>query len=157
VLLETAHFVPRATGAAAAELLRKQGIRIRARTNSLASNDVLAAFAGHSKYRERLVAAGVELYEPRPDAGGRSMIRGPSSPSRTLNPLRSPWTTPTLRNTHDLAQESFVQVEGEGGGELDVVEAWRRIPLVIRDQFHEQHARVDVMRRGTRTPASASR
>jgi putative cardiolipin synthase len=69
VLLETAYFVPRASGAAAAEQLRSRGVRIRVLTNSLASNDVLAAFAGYSKYREQLVAAGVELYELRPDAG----------------------------------------------------------------------------------------
>ena len=69
VLLETAYFVPRESGTAAAEQLRSKGVRIRVLTNSLASNDVLAAFAGYSKYRERLVAAGVELYELRPDAG----------------------------------------------------------------------------------------
>jgi putative cardiolipin synthase len=69
VLLETAYFVPRESGTAAAEVLRSKGIRIRVLTNSLASNDVLAAFAGYSKYRERLAAAGVELYELRPDAG----------------------------------------------------------------------------------------
>jgi len=69
VLLEPAYFVPRDAGTAAAELLRSKGIRIRVLTNSLASNDVLAAFAGYSKYRERLVVAGVELYELRPDAG----------------------------------------------------------------------------------------
>ena len=69
VLVESAYFVPRELGTAAAELLRSKGIRIRVLTNSLASNDVLAAFAGYSKYRERLVAAGVELYELRPDAG----------------------------------------------------------------------------------------
>ena len=69
VLVESAYFVPRESGTAAAELLRSKGIRIRVLTNSLASNDVLAAFAGYAKYRERLVAAGVELYELRPDAG----------------------------------------------------------------------------------------
>jgi putative cardiolipin synthase len=69
VLVESAYFVPRESGTAAAELLRSKGIRIRVLTNSLASNDVLAAFAGYSKYRERLVAAGVELHELRPDAG----------------------------------------------------------------------------------------
>jgi putative cardiolipin synthase len=69
VFLETAYFVPRESGTSVAEQLRAKGIRIRVLTNSLASNDVLAAFAGYSKYRERLVAAGVELYELRPDAG----------------------------------------------------------------------------------------
>ena len=36
-------------------------------TNSLASNDVLAAHAGHAEHREELIAAGVELYELRSD------------------------------------------------------------------------------------------
>jgi putative cardiolipin synthase len=69
VLIESAYFVPREDGAAFAKELRSRGVRIRILTNSLASNDVLAAFAGYSKYREGLVAAGVELYELRPDAG----------------------------------------------------------------------------------------
>jgi putative cardiolipin synthase len=69
VLLESAYLVPLDSGTAEAEALRAKGVRIRALTNSLASNDVLAAFAGYSKYRERLVAAGVELHELRPDAG----------------------------------------------------------------------------------------
>jgi putative cardiolipin synthase len=69
VLIESAYFVPREGGAAFAEHLRSKGVRMRVLTNSLASNDVLAAFAGYSKYRAALVAAGVELYELRPDAG----------------------------------------------------------------------------------------
>jgi putative cardiolipin synthase len=69
VLVETAYFVPQAGGVALAERLRSKGVRMRLLTNSLASNDVLAAFAGYSRYREGLVAAGVELHELRPDAG----------------------------------------------------------------------------------------
>lgn len=69
VLIESAYFVPGAVGVALAEDLRSKGVRVRVLTNSLASNDVLAAFAGYSKYRTALVAAGVELYELRPDAG----------------------------------------------------------------------------------------
>jgi putative cardiolipin synthase len=38
-------------------------------TNSLSSNDVLAAHAGYSKYRKDLIRAGVELYELRPFPG----------------------------------------------------------------------------------------
>ena len=37
-------------------------------TNSLVSNDVLAAHAGYAKRRDQLVANGVELYELRADA-----------------------------------------------------------------------------------------
>ena len=35
----------------------------------MASNDVVAAHAGHAKRREELIANGAELYELRPDAG----------------------------------------------------------------------------------------
>jgi cardiolipin synthase C len=49
--------------------LHDRGIRMRVLTNSLATNDVLAAHAGYAKYREALLANGVELYELRPDAG----------------------------------------------------------------------------------------
>jgi putative cardiolipin synthase len=53
-------------------------------TNSLVSNDVLAAHAGYSKRRVELIENGVELYELRPDAGAvrkpdeQSMISGKS-------------------------------------------------------------------------------
>ena len=38
-------------------------------TNSLATNDVLAAHAGYSKYRAEMIQNGLKLYELRPDAG----------------------------------------------------------------------------------------
>jgi len=48
--------------------LSKRGVRVRVLTNSLASNDVLAAHAGHAKRRKLVVESGVELFEFRPDA-----------------------------------------------------------------------------------------
>ena len=39
------------------------GLRIRILTNSLASNDVSLVHAGYMRYREDLIAGGVELYE----------------------------------------------------------------------------------------------
>jgi putative cardiolipin synthase len=69
VLIESAYFVSREGGVELAKHLQSKGIRMRVLTNSLASNDVLAAFAGYSRNRAKLVAAGVELYELRPDAG----------------------------------------------------------------------------------------
>ena len=45
-----------------------RGVSVRVLTNSLASNDVLAAHAGHAKFRKRLLKAGAELYELRPDS-----------------------------------------------------------------------------------------
>ncbi len=41
----------------------KQGVRVRILTNSLESNDVAMVHAGYMRYREDLIAGGVELYE----------------------------------------------------------------------------------------------
>ena len=44
-----------------------KGVKVRALTNSAASNDVIAAHAFYAHTREKLLKAGVELYELRPD------------------------------------------------------------------------------------------
>ncbi|HEX2385243.1 MAG TPA: phospholipase D-like domain-containing protein, partial [Candidatus Binatia bacterium] len=44
------------------------GVKVRALTNSAASNDVIAAHAFYAQTREKLLNAGVELYELRPDS-----------------------------------------------------------------------------------------
>ncbi len=69
VLMEAAYFVARDRGVEKAKQLNARGVRMRVLTNSLATNDVLAAHAGHAKFREELLVNGVELYEMRPDAG----------------------------------------------------------------------------------------
>jgi putative cardiolipin synthase len=69
VLMEAAYFVTRDRGVEIARQLNARGVKMRVLTNSLASNDVLAAHAGYAKRREELLASGVELYEMRPDAG----------------------------------------------------------------------------------------
>ena len=45
--------------------IRRRGVRVRVLTNSLASNDAVAAHAGYARYREALIAMGVEMYEMR--------------------------------------------------------------------------------------------
>jgi putative cardiolipin synthase len=67
LLIEVPYFVVRQRGLDAVRRLRERGVRIRVLTNSLASNNVLAAHAGHAKHRKELIAAGVELYELRSD------------------------------------------------------------------------------------------
>jgi putative cardiolipin synthase len=47
--------------------LTARGIKVRAMTNSAASSDVIAAQAGYANTREKLLKAGAELYELRPD------------------------------------------------------------------------------------------
>jgi cardiolipin synthase C len=50
--------------------MRAKGVRIRVLTNSLASTDAPAAHAGYVRYREDLLALGIELYEMRADQEG---------------------------------------------------------------------------------------
>lgn len=68
VSFEVAYFVPGDGGVKMLGDLVKRGVRVRVLTNSLASTDVIAVHAGYAKYREALLAAGVELYEYRTDA-----------------------------------------------------------------------------------------
>jgi putative cardiolipin synthase len=67
LLIEVPYFVVRERGLEAVRRMRARGVHIRVLTNSLASNDVLAAHAGHAEKRKELVAEGVELYELRSD------------------------------------------------------------------------------------------
>ena len=50
--------------------IRQRGVRVRVLTNSLASNDAVAAHAGYARYREGLLAMGVEIYEMRSEQRG---------------------------------------------------------------------------------------
>jgi putative cardiolipin synthase len=59
----SAYFVPGKEGVQFFRDLRDRGVRVRIMTNSLSSNDVAVVHAGYQKYRKRLLAAGVELYE----------------------------------------------------------------------------------------------
>ncbi len=68
ILVESPYFVPRDRAIEKMKALTERGVRIRLLTNSLASNDVLAAHAGYADRRRQVVESGVELYELRPDA-----------------------------------------------------------------------------------------
>jgi putative cardiolipin synthase len=68
LLMESAYFVPRDRGVEAFKQLIDRGVSIRVLTNSLASNDVIAAHAGYARRRKATIEAGVELYEYRPDS-----------------------------------------------------------------------------------------
>ena len=69
LLIESAYFIPLDGGVAKLKELVERGVRVRILTNSLASNDVIAAFAGYSSSREALIRGGVELHELRPEPG----------------------------------------------------------------------------------------
>lgn len=66
--IESAYFVVQDRGVEALKQLVERGVAVRVLTNSLVSNDVLAAHAGHATYRKQLLQAGVAVYELRPDS-----------------------------------------------------------------------------------------
>jgi len=68
LLIESAYFVLRERGIQVAKKLHEKGVRIRILTNSLASNDVVAAHGGYATGRKQLIENGAEIYELRPDA-----------------------------------------------------------------------------------------
>lgn len=67
-VMQTAYFVPTDRGVEVLSELVRRGVRVRTMTNSLATTDVPAVHAGYARYREALIAGGVELHEYRPDA-----------------------------------------------------------------------------------------
>jgi putative cardiolipin synthase len=67
LVIVSPYFVPGADMMKQFADLRRRGVAIRVLTNSLASNDAPAAHAGYRRYREDLLAMGVELYEMRSD------------------------------------------------------------------------------------------
>ena len=62
------YFIPGDAGIAWLGGLVRRGLRVTVLTNSLASTDVPAVHASYKRYRDRLVDAGVRLYELKPDA-----------------------------------------------------------------------------------------
>ena len=82
VILISPYFIPSEQGIGVLGALVRRGVRVRILTNSLASTDVPVVHAGYARVRDRLLAAGVELYEMRPNAppnAGRGWRPGASS------------------------------------------------------------------------------
>ena len=67
LLAEAPYFVLPAGAQATVKALHDRNVRVRVLTNSLASNNQLAAHSGYAKTRRRLLENGLELYELRPD------------------------------------------------------------------------------------------
>lgn len=70
LLIVSPYFVPGDVMMGQFAELRRRGIRVRVLTNSLASNDAPAAHVGYARYREALLAMGIELYEMRAEQEG---------------------------------------------------------------------------------------
>jgi len=67
-LLVSPYFVPGDETSAMLTGLVADGVHVGVITNSLAANDVIAVHGGYARYRKRLLAGGVHLYELRPEA-----------------------------------------------------------------------------------------
>ncbi len=76
VLIVSPYFVPGKPIMDLFREMRAKNVRIRVLTNSLASNDAVAAHAGYARYRKDLVAMGIELYELRAGEPGEMSAAG---------------------------------------------------------------------------------
>ncbi len=76
LLVVSPYFVPGAEMLQQFANIRQRGVRVRVLTNSLASNDAVAAHAGYARYRKALIAMGVEVYEMRAEQGGTVFSAG---------------------------------------------------------------------------------
>jgi len=85
VLIVSPYFVPGKVMMGQFAGLRQRGVRVRVLTNSLASNDAPAAHVGYARYRQALLAMGIELYEMRAEQQGtvRSFGMGSTGGSKS--------------------------------------------------------------------------
>jgi putative cardiolipin synthase len=68
LLIESPYFILGDVTIERVRQLTSRGVKVRVMTNSAASHDVLPALAGYVYTRKKLLNAGVELYELRPDS-----------------------------------------------------------------------------------------
>ena len=68
VLIISPYFIPTSNGMDFIQSIRDKGVRFKLVTNSLASTNQVAVHGAYERYREGLLAMGVEIYEARPDA-----------------------------------------------------------------------------------------
>jgi len=66
-VIETAYLIPTKEGIARVAEITEGGVRVRILTNSMQSNNHLTVHAHYKKYRKRMIEAGIELHELRPD------------------------------------------------------------------------------------------
>jgi putative cardiolipin synthase len=66
-VIETAYLIPAQEGIDKVAEITERGVRVRILTNSLRSNNHTTVHAHYKKYRKKLIEAGVELHELRPD------------------------------------------------------------------------------------------
>ncbi|MBC5783968.1 phospholipase D family protein [Ramlibacter sp. USB13] len=91
VLIISPYFVPGPRMMAVYEELRRRNVRIRVLTNSMASNDAPAAHAGYARYRDQLLAMGIEVYEMRSDPETAAELLGGSGSGKSRKQEGNSW------------------------------------------------------------------
>lgn len=153
VLIISPYFVPGPRMMAVYEELRRRGVRIRVLTNSLASNDAPAAHAGYARYREDLLALGVELYEMRSDPETASELLGSSGGKKNGKGSSGGWmgsgvggSKAATRDSRASLHSKAVVIDGRlaviGSMNLDLRSQIQNseVALVIRSQALAQQA-----------------
>ncbi|MET0988751.1 MAG: phospholipase D family protein [Steroidobacteraceae bacterium] len=74
VLIESAYFILGDPALERFAQLKANGVRLRALTNSLASNDLATNHSGYARRREQMLKSGIELHELRPDAASCQVL-----------------------------------------------------------------------------------
>ncbi len=68
MIIISPYFVPRKSGIEGLTALEQRGVEVTVITNSLAANNQFTVHGGYAPSRKPLLAAGVKIYEARPDA-----------------------------------------------------------------------------------------
>ncbi len=87
LIIISPYFVPLKSGIEGLTNLQARGVQVRVITNSLAANNHSIVHSGYAPSRKPLLAAGVEIYEVRPDAAVEGVDRG--SPGASLATLHT--------------------------------------------------------------------
>ena len=87
VLIQSPYLVLSEPAFALFRELRARGVQIRISTNSLASTDNLQAFSGYLDLREELLAAGIEVFEYKPDPEVQAEIMARYAVPRATTPV----------------------------------------------------------------------
>jgi len=87
VLIQSPYLVLSEPAFALFRELRARGVRILISTNSLASTDNLQAFSGYLDLREELLAAGIEVFEYKPDPEVQAEIMARYAVPRATTPV----------------------------------------------------------------------
>lgn len=87
--------------------LVKKGVKVRILTNSLAASDNLMASSGYLKQRARMLAAGIELYEFRPDAEVWRALMAKSRPAGAPTPIFAVHAKTMVVDSHTVFVGTF--------------------------------------------------